>query len=136
MDELMEEVSRKLMIGVDWMDAQHLELTEKICDLVAAMEEGRGREEVVVTLGFLDRYVIDHFGEEERGMDETGYPDAEAHKLEHAKFKVTLKALRSDLESRNVEILPGKLHDELANWLRNHILEVDKRLGEFLLERA
>ena len=128
------EWNDKLQTGVEWLDGQHKELVDKLNELITAMEEGRGRSEVERTLEFLDRYVVDHFGDEEKTMEQFAYPDIDLHKLEHVKFKVRLRSLKSDLYSRNVEIVPKLLKEELAAWLDAHIGDVDQKLGEFLVE--
>lgn len=54
-----------LATGIVNIDNQHKELFDRINKLLIAMKEGKGKDEVIGTLNFLEDYVIKHFTEEE-----------------------------------------------------------------------
>ena len=127
------EWTNDLSTGIDWQDDQHKELFKRIGDLLNAMIEERGDEEVGETIEFLEEYVVVHFGEEERAMEKYGYPDAETHAAEHGSFRNTVSTFRltGEPEDRSAYVM-----DKLVGWLQIHIGESDKRLGAFLRDKG
>ena len=132
---MADDWSKDIETGIDWMDAQHMGLVEKLRELSSAIDDGCATSVLEMTMVFLDAYVIEHFGDEEDAMAEYDYPDVEEHKLEHARFKVRLWCLQSDLASRNVPISPERVKEELIEWIVDHVGEVDMKLGEFLVSK-
>ncbi len=123
-------------IGVEEIDAQHRELFHRIGSLLDAVSKGDGRE-VASTLAFLRTYVVEHFTAEQRMMARAGYPDADAHAVDHARFVSELRALEAQHAHDPSSPWPGtKLCVGLASWLRDHILSRDREFGDFLQNPA
>ena len=119
-------------IGVEDIDAQHRELFRRIGTLLAAVSTGDSRE-VASTLAFLRTYVVEHFTAEQAMMASSGYPLADAHAVEHARFVSELRALEAQHAHDPSSPWPGtKLCVGLASWLRDHILARDHEFGRFL----
>jgi len=122
-----------LATGSDEIDSQHKELFRRINVLLDACNQGKGKEEVCRVIGFLDDYVVTHFGEEEEYMLKHGYPGYAEHKAKHLEFTNNYVVLKKQVETEG----PG-LHTVVAtnqlvvDWLRSHIRKVDTRLGAFL----
>jgi hemerythrin len=98
-----------------------------------AMETGRGREELVRTIGFLTDYVVFHFGVEEKYMEQYGYTDRTQHKAQHDLFVKTFLRLKDRLLLEGIN--PKNIEDTkqlVVDWLINHIKFSDKGLGMFL----
>ncbi len=132
----MLELDPLLLTGVDEIDRYHRELFARVNDLLHATRDRRSREVVVRTMEFLDVYVLDHFAAEEREMDRTEYPKAEAHKLEHRQFVKELEALRRELEAEGpTALFIIHLGGRVTEWLREHIYRTDRLLGEWLRAR-
>ena len=91
------EWKREFEIGHEAIDAQHQELFAHVDGLLAAISAGR-REQVGPALQFLHRYVLDHFAAEQALMAAAGYPRADAHAAEHARFATDLLALEAHRE--------------------------------------
>ncbi|MBV5350516.1 hemerythrin domain-containing protein, partial [bacterium] len=68
-----------LAVGVEQIDDQHKELLARFDLLLSACKQGKGSEEVLHLLDFLDEYVIRHFGDEEQLQKKIGFPDFTAH---------------------------------------------------------
>jgi hemerythrin len=122
-----------LSIGIEEIDNQHKELLQRFNDLLAACESGKGREELVSLIGFLDEYVRNHFRDEEAIQRVRGYPAYESHKAEHDFFIVQLKALKEEIGKEGVathHVLEA--NNLLLNWLLKHISKIDTELGKFL----
>jgi hemerythrin-like metal-binding protein len=61
--------------------------------------------------------------------------DAEKHRQEHRGFSQQVVALRDGLKEGRL-VSREELLSFLNNWLVNHILHTDQRLGEFLHSRG
>lgn len=130
--------TRNLAVGVVEIDDQHRELFTRINRLSAALDASAAEAELRTLFLFLETYVIEHFGNEERYMDDFAmhnYAGAEHHKSEHKAFIRDLREYRSDLE---VAAPNSQFIEEFKRWMRNwwmtHIQHVDKDLGAFLQE--
>lgn len=128
--------SDDLTVGIEEIDSQHRSLFLQLETLLDACVAGREREEVVSMLDFLDRYVAIHFATEEGLQREHGYPGYDSHRAEHAVFLYRLQCFREELAaaapSRDFVL---RVNQTLIDWLKSHILGVDKDAGKFLLKK-
>lgn len=130
------EWTESLSVGVAIIDEQHKELFRRFDDLIDACQEGHGKEKVVELMGFLDGYVVFHFGEEEKLMQHYGYPGIESHRNEHASFVRRLQYLKQGLDAQGTtHTLVTQTVRVLLNWIVKHIKSVDIELGAFLRPR-
>jgi hemerythrin-like metal-binding protein len=72
-------------------------------------------------------------------MQEYGYPDGPGsdmglHLEQHRSFSAKVVAVREGLKT-GTAISSHDLLDFLNTWLVNHILNTDKKLGAFIVER-
>lgn len=124
--------SGALAVGHPGIDGQHQELFRRAQALVDALSR-RDPAEIGRLFAFLDGYVVEHFGAEERLMLETGYPGHGVHKAEHDRFVRDFRALRGLLERHGpVPALAVKTRLWLAGWLERHIGGADQRLAGHL----
>lgn len=125
-----------LTVGIDEIDSQHKSLFLQLEKLLDACVAGREREEVLAMLGFLDNYVVTHFATEEGLQREHCYPDFEKHRREHEGFLHRINLLKEEIAnsapSRDFVL---RVNQTLIDWLRSHILTVDKAASEFLLKK-
>jgi hemerythrin len=129
-----------LAVGVDVIDIQHRELIDRIGDLRRAMGKGQTRSEVGKMMAYLDQYVIDHFGTEEKLMKRRKYADYVAHRQEHLNFTTELTVKKNTYETLEKEgailsFFAVELERWLSDWLSSHITKIDKVLGEFLIRQ-
>ncbi|OOM81849.1 bacteriohemerythrin [Clostridium puniceum] len=123
----------KWSVGVDKIDTQHQELFNRIDQLVTAMKTGKGKDEVIGTLDFLEEYVIKHFNDEEELQKKNNYPKYEIQHRGHEEFKDSLRELRRVFETTGISaIFVINVQQKISNWWRKHILELDRDLGNFL----
>jgi len=123
----------KWIVGIDKIDKQHQELFSRIDQLIIAMKSGKGKDEVISTLNFLEEYVIKHFNDEEEIQKKNNYPKYEIQHSEHEEFKSGLNELRRVFETTGVSaIFVINVQQKISNWWKKHILEQDKNLGDFL----
>lgn len=122
----------EMSVGVDRMDDQHKVLLEILNDAFAA---SRARDEIKI-FGIIDRlikYTEQHFSEEERLLEASGYPALEEHKRIHCEFTKKVR----DLNKTKYEYVNlMELFKFLNEWLIRHIMEVDKQYEEFVRESA
>lgn len=124
-----------LNIGIDSIDNQHKELFNYLDQLLTSIEEGKSNDEVIKTLNFLEEYVVKHFNEEEEIQNKTNYPLLDIQRIQHEDFKRDLKEFRRVFEIHGPStVLALNIQKNLVNWLTNHIMNLDKDLGDFLIE--
>lgn len=126
-----------LSTGIGLIDDQHKELFKRVNDLLFAMKQGKGKDQLAGLLGFLSDYVVTHFGTEEKFMQDHDYPEAPAHKTEHTSFVRNFTDLRKKFDQEG----PGSLlaiesQRLLVDWWYNHIAKSDKALGVFLKSKG
>ncbi len=125
--------TESLATGVQEIDDQHKELFGRINSLLNACNMGKGRLEIGRTIVFLEDYVNEHFGTEERYMIKHQYPDYDAHKAQHISFRNNLATIKRQLDEEgagvHIIILTNKL---IIDWFTNHIRILDRALGDYL----
>ncbi|WP_461209171.1 bacteriohemerythrin [Desulfocurvus sp. DL9XJH121] len=126
------EWDERMTVGVEEIDDQHKKLLAIINTLHEACSQGCNPEAVGRAAEELTEYTRYHFTTEERYMTACDYPEQERHLEEH--MECNLKAL--DFFSDHVAEINPKLGKEilvfLKDWLVNHILKTDRRLGRCL----
>ncbi|WP_270565382.1 bacteriohemerythrin [Clostridium beijerinckii] len=126
-----------LATGIVNIDNQHKELFNRINKLLTAMKEGKGKDEVIGTLNFLEDYVIKHFTEEEEIQKKNNYPKYSIQHKQHEEFKDELKELRRTFETNGTSALfVIKVQNRMSTWWKSHIRDLDKDLGKFLIENS
>ena len=129
----MREWTLDLAVGVGDIDSQHKALFKKLNDLERMMSAGKADDEILRTVDFLARYVVDHFATEERYMAHFGYPSAGSHKLQHQAFIRELAGVQQQLATAGVTpALVLAVHKRATDWLVDHISKTDKILGAFV----
>ncbi len=117
--------------GISKIDEEHKMLVNLVQKLEGTMYEGNSNADTGLVLKELVKYVKIHFHDEEEVMKRAGYPELERHKILH-------KDLVHDVASILINFKNGKewttceLVGFLNYWLRNHILEEDVKIGQFL----
>jgi hemerythrin len=128
------EWGEHLSTGVAWQDREHKELLKRFNELVTAIDEGRGQEEVTRLFTFLDDYVVAHFHHEEQAMSRFSYPDMLVHLEEHTHFIDDLSRVKAGSRG-SADDLAELIRKRLVSWILNHLGSTDKSLGAFLRER-
>ncbi|MBT1075138.1 bacteriohemerythrin [Geobacter grbiciae] len=125
-----------LAVGIDDIDSQHKALFEQLDKLLDACVAGGEREEVVTMLCFLDQYVVAHFSAEEKLQQEYGYPGYEKHRAEHEEFMRRINRFVEEVAAAApTRDFVLRVNQTLIDWLKFHILAVDKEMSEFLLKK-
>jgi len=128
----------KLAVGHTTIDTQHQELFRRLESLLTAMMKG-DKGEIVRLFDFLGSYVVEHFGAEEKLMQQHAYPEYAAHKAAHERFVSDYLALKKSLDGAaggGGAALTIKVQNWCGDWLQAHIAGTDQKLATFLSARA
>lgn len=126
-----------LSTGSTEIDSQHRTLFGRINAMLDACSQGKGKHEVKGVLAFLEDYVVEHFGNEERYMRKHGFSGYAAHKAQHEEFTAKLEELKQQVESGRVGVSTVIAVNQLVvSWFVNHIRKTDTQLGAYLGGRA
>ncbi|MBF0344464.1 MAG: hemerythrin family protein [Nitrospirae bacterium] len=130
--------TEELSVGVETIDNQHKELITIVDNLIRAIVNGRGKDEIEKVISFLKQYVETHFSMEEKLMERIRYPKDKLleHEAQHTQFwenfNELLVAFRKDHKS---PALIKTVNTVLIDWYKNHICKTDKSIGEFIRKR-
>lgn len=124
-----------MSVGDQSIDAQHRQLIDTINKLDEAMRVGRGQDALLVVFDRLIRYVKTHFAHEEALMERIGFPNIDAHRLEHRALTTKVVEFRQKLTSGQIG-LAIPVSTFLQKWLENHIMVSDRAYAPFLKKRA
>ena len=118
------------------LDDQHKQLLEQVNSLLEALAGGKSNLIVIEqTLGFLDRYIEEHFADEERYMEEHQYPRLEEHRALHSKFIEHYKQMKERIYTfASVDEMLIDLEVHLGRWWINHIGGADKDYAAYVRE--
>ena len=130
----------ELVTGVTEIDEQHRILVNSINEVNTRLSNTTVNAEILekITQDLLC-YALYHFETEEGLMKEYNYAethgeDSAVHQRQHREFSATVVAVREGIKAEKL-ISREDLLSFLNGWLVNHILNTDKRLGAFILEK-
>ncbi|HEY4745282.1 MAG TPA: bacteriohemerythrin [Desulfuromonadaceae bacterium] len=122
-------------VGVTRFNEQHRRIVGMINRLDEAMQGGTERQTLQQVLSDLAGYTKTHFAEEERLMEEHGYPGLATHREEHRKLNRELASLYTSFFTSK-KPLTADMMAFLGNWLYDHIQGTDKQYEPFFSERG
>lgn len=122
-------------LGINSIDEQHKELVRMVNHLHRALKSKTGAEESGKILTELAAYTESHFAHEEELFAAHDYPDRAEHEEIHKDLVEKVTAFKTQFDQGKAG-LSMELMDFLTNWLRHHILEVDKAYVPFLKEKG
>jgi hemerythrin len=115
------------------IDKEHAMLVDYLNDLVDAIENNKGKEEVVRTAEFLSMYTVKHFNDEEKIQIEYNYPEYHYHKSLHENFKGKVIMLLEELGNDGPsEFFVKQVNTIVGNWLINHIKIEDLKIANYI----
>ena len=125
----------ELSVGVETFDAHHRHLFSLVNKLYNVMRSGTQKSTLEEVFDELLEYTVYHFEAEEKALDVSGFPGADAHRASHAELVAKAQALRSDLEEGKPMIAVDVMAF-LRDWVTNHILGEDKQYTEFFRTKS
>jgi hemerythrin-like metal-binding protein len=127
-----------MSVGVPALDSDHRCLI-RIISLLRGVEDGEEARTMIETvLDTLSAYVHFHFAREERVVAAFAFPQADVHQDEHREFARFMDRLRIQYGGQSEPGLANQVFEELAAWIRHHILIQDMAFKPFIdkAERA
>jgi hemerythrin len=91
-------------------------------------------QSIETTVNELLNYVIEHFGNEQALMEQSGYPDFKEHLKLHESFAMTVGEFLGSGDAWSEERVQ-ELRRFLNKWLIGHIMTHDMRFGRWYVER-
>lgn len=121
--------SSRYETGIAHIDSQHRALFAAVNELAESFKAGNSHQKVQDSLGFLMRYTTEHFRDEEQVMRDMDYPGLVAHMAEHTQLVESLHGLKAKVAEGKTVTMDVTIF--LADWLTQHINNVDLRYVEF-----
>ena len=120
-----------LETGIPLIDKHHKRMFAKVSLLL----DPQCKRNVGDILAFLEDYVDEHFKAEEWYHKRSQFPEAIEHRRMHDEFIVDFKRMRAEYQAGTQERrLLMELIGVITDWLRNHIMEADRRFSKHWLE--
>ncbi len=121
-----------LSVEVDEIDEDHRRLVDLFNILSHSVAEGDATDYIEAVLEELISCTIWHFRHEERLMLKYKYKGFVEHKAEHHDLIDSVKELQQKFHKEN-KLLTNEDIEFLADWLTEHILGQDMKLGFYLM---
>ncbi len=122
--------SPNLSIGIDEIDAEHMELIDLLNNLFAEISKGSSYDKITHCFDQVVHRTQEHFRHEEAIMARIAYPELSHHRRIHEALIEEIRGFWEELDC-GMEIGP-EIPNFFKTWLISHILESDRHLGGFL----
>lgn len=119
-----------ISVGVPQLDEDHKRLIGLLCYMDDHQDEHVESESISLTMEQIREFASSHFRREEEYMQSIGFPEYDAHKKAHKKFKEKTASLCVDVMNHHQET-PQDIYRFLHDWVTNHILGTDKQIRAF-----
>lgn len=127
----MYEFRPEFLTGIEELDKEHqkiFSLTNEAYNLLKDENMLYKQDELHHILRGISDYTLAHFKDEENYMESIQFSELELQKKQHRIFEQKVEEFiitSLDMSLANQDELLLKLLDYLANWLKDHILEMD-----------
>jgi len=115
--------------GNETLDNQHKYLIETLNNLGTSLLKGDGAKITTRILGRLRFYAEWHFEQEEECFDKYNCPAGEMNKNAHTAFIEKFDRFQKNFDEDDGSTETAlKIHEEITDWIVNHIMRVDGQL--------
>lgn len=130
------EWQENLSIGVLEIDIQHKLLFDKFSSFLNAYAADGNTDKTLQMFWFLEAYAVTHFKEEEKLMQQAGYPSLQAHRQKHQAFIDQINKMKERLKAEGLnQGLVATMTSFITSWLVQHISTEDRAIGDFINKR-
>lgn len=127
----------KYSVKVEEMDNQHQNMISMMNDLYQKNQAGLAKEEILVVLNDLEKYIIQHFREEEAFFLKLDNYDKKASHIKiHQDLLQKYSAHRTKYEESGTNTIAPDFFEFLRIWLATHISVIDMKYGQAASERV
>lgn len=123
------EWSPELDIRVESMNREHRDILTAMNAVYDGAQAGMAGPAMMARIARLGEVTTRHFADEERFMDQCGYPDATTHKAIHAKLLRDFTAHVATIEKAG-GVPTQAFFQFLRLWLSAHIKRIDRQYGD------
>ncbi len=124
------EWKEKYCVGIKQIDDQH----KLLVDMITKLQESAAKEDVNSEMRKVLKEMVEytkfHFADEEKFMNKIGYPERGRQRSLHDKFIREVIKILQNLKMGK-ELSNNELISFLINWLVNHIIKEDMRIGTY-----
>ena len=123
-------------VGVAEIDEQHqklIDIANRVYELMRNELALDKYDQIVEILQELKEYTVYHFHFEEGLMQKAKYKKRFSHKILHQNFLAQVEAVDLSAVDENQEAYLVQIMDFIANWLIDHIVGEDKKVGQSVL---
>ena len=120
-------------VGVAEIDEQHqklIDIANRVYELMRNELALDKYDQIVEILQELKEYTVYHFHFEEGLMQKAKYKKRFSHKLLHQEFLAQVEAVDLSAVDEEQDAYLVKIMDFIANWLIEHIVGEDKKVGQ------
>ena len=115
------------------IDNQHKTIFELLNSLYDSLQNKESLAPIVEIIDRLDDYAVVHFRSEENLMEEKRFPQLEAHKVQHDRFRKKATEFKRDFSEISGDMTID-LFVFLKHWWINHILTSDQAYVPYVSE--
>lgn len=123
--------SDRYLLGHGDMDGTHREFVA----CVAALQTAKDADLAGCLVAF-EAHAVEHFEQERRWMDSTGFPAAQCHVDEHTAVLRSVHEVQEILRNGGPGQIARDLAHALANWFPGHADYMDASLAQWLVKRS
>ena len=120
-------------VGVAEIDEQHqklIDIANRVYELMRNELALDKYDQTVEILQELKEYTVYHFHFEEGLMQKARYKKRFSHKILHQNFLAQVEAVDLSAVDENQDAYLVQIMDFIANWLIEHIVGEDKKVGQ------
>ena len=120
-------------VGVAEIDEQHqklIDIANRVYELMRNELALDKYDQIVEILQELKEYTVYHFHFEEGLMQKARYKKRFSHKILHQEFLAQVEAVDLSAVDENQDDYLIRIMDFIANWLIEHIVGEDKKVGQ------
>lgn len=128
----MYEMKEDYLIGIEEIDKEHtvlFEIAEEIYQLCINELIPDKYDHIIGLVERLKDYASMHFDHEEAYMESIGYKQLFTQKIQHDRFKRKMETIDLAAIDENDEQMIEELLKFVTDWLIDHILYTDKKIG-------
>ncbi|MCR4377134.1 MAG: hemerythrin family protein [Rhodospirillales bacterium] len=129
------ELLETFITGHPVIDEEHRQIVDSINEVSAAVAAGKYDLCSVLLDGFL-KICIDHFANEERLLEELGYPALHDHVVFHKELIIKAKAVKTLCMDMKVPDSIQRCFNEMATLLIEDVVKGDMQFVSFLIEKG
>jgi hemerythrin len=135
MEKKVFDFDKEFKLGIALIDREHIQLVDMLNKTYSLIGEEKKDEARKYFSETLSAYINEHFANEEKFMENIGYPALEEHRKIHENFKKSFNDLKPLIETDNDPAFRKALTDAFT-WIIGHIGKTDRKYANFYLSKA